>query len=394
MRYLLLLGLFISVFNSNSQTCPPGDIVFLSQNEIDSFSIIYPNCRTISGNVWISGKGIKNLSGLNQIEVIYGGLNIAGTHLNDLGGFNKLKEVWGNIVIASNDFLLNLSGFPPLLDTIKTNLIINFNPSLKSLKGLENIEVVQWRLQIGHPDHEFHLPNLKNLEGLSSIKSINKLILRDLAIESLNGIESIEHIKTLEILGLEKLKDISALKNCKISYRLYLVGALELESLDGLQSVDSLGYSLNLAGLDQIESLSEIKGIELSQTKVVSISYNDQLTDCAVQSICQAIKLADSVRIINNSTGCKSVMEVENQCMTFSSVKNVNSITVYPNPASNLIYTRKNNIPYKIINAQGKTVQNGNVEGQRIPVENLPTGLYILQVRDDQKMYQGKFVKE
>jgi hypothetical protein len=69
-------------------------------------------------------------------------------------------------------------------------------------------------------------------------------------------------------------------------------------------------------------------------------------------------------------------------------------IEVYPNPAKEQIHLHLNSLPYTIIDTKGEVLKNGRVEEQRIPIENLPTGLYILQVRDDQKVHQAMFVKE
>lgn len=394
MRFPLLLGLLFFALISYAQPCPPGDLLLFSQNDIDSFAIKYPDCTTISGDVRIASEGIKNLSGFNQIEVIYGTFNIARTSLKTLGGFQKLKYLSGYVSIAGNDSLENLMGFPPLLDTIRWDFIINNNTNLKSLKGLDNLVSVHRRFQIGWPHHEFDQPYIKNLEGLSSIKDIRILILKNVGLESLDGIESIEHIDHFRMVGLEKLKNISALKNCQIINEISIGGASNLESLDGLQGVQSLSSTLALGGLAQIEDLHPIEGMDLTQAKKVIIASNANLSECAVSSICQAIEQSDSVLIINNGQGCHSVQVVADQCTSNSKDASFNILSLYPNPAKDQIHLPVNNLPYTIINTQGKAIQNGRVEGQRIPIESLPTGIYILQVNDDQKIYQAKFVKE
>ena len=78
----------------------------------------------------------------------------------------------------------------------------------------------------------------------------------------------------------------------------------------------------------------------------------------------------------------------------FPQVNDESHPLIYPNPAQDQIHLPVNNIPYTIINTQGVNAQNGRVEGQRIPIGNLPTGIYLLQVNDEQKLYQAKFVKE
>ncbi len=53
--------------NLFSQPCLPSGITFSTQDQIDNFSINYPNCTEIEGYVLIEGSNITNLDGLEVL---------------------------------------------------------------------------------------------------------------------------------------------------------------------------------------------------------------------------------------------------------------------------------------------------------------------------------------
>ena len=79
------------------QSCLPKDIDFVTQAQIDSFRINYPNCTKIEGDVLISESesgNITNLNSLSDLESIYGLLDIqSNSALENLSGLNSLKSI-------------------------------------------------------------------------------------------------------------------------------------------------------------------------------------------------------------------------------------------------------------------------------------------------------------
>lgn len=74
-----------------------------------------------------------------------------------------------------------------------------------------------------------------------------------------------------------------------------------------------------------------------------------------------------------------------------------NNFTVYPNPTKSIL-TIKNNSNIKItkiniIDASGKIVMEEK-EYNSMNVQNLPAGIYHLQILSDGKTIQKKFIKE
>lgn len=69
-------------------------------------------------------------------------------------------------------------------------------------------------------------------------------------------------------------------------------------------------------------------------------------------------------------------------------------LSIYPNPASTSVYinykTSNINCFYQLIDAQGRTIQNGKfMNGSEISIANVKPGLYFLQLNDNGKILRG-----
>ncbi len=71
-------------------------------------------------------------------------------------------------------------------------------------------------------------------------------------------------------------------------------------------------------------------------------------------------------------------------------------LSAYPNPVQSQIFVSnlEEGASYSITTLDAQTMIEGSVHGKRIPVANLPAGLYLLQVQTDARTRIVKFVKE
>ncbi|WP_313003539.1 reprolysin-like metallopeptidase [Chryseobacterium gleum] len=71
-------------------------------------------------------------------------------------------------------------------------------------------------------------------------------------------------------------------------------------------------------------------------------------------------------------------------------------ISVYPNPADTFIEVKnfKGKGDYKIYSADGRLVQEGKTDGQRINVASLVKGMYVITIKDDKNTYNTKLIKK
>src|SRR5690606_39091677 len=98
--------------------CPPGNVTFSNQAQVDNFLTAYPNCTQINGSVFIdpSSTGpISNLNGLQNIETITGSVIVTenSSTISNLNGLNSLKHIGGDLFI-SDTWITNISGLSDL----------------------------------------------------------------------------------------------------------------------------------------------------------------------------------------------------------------------------------------------------------------------------------------
>ncbi|MCA6069360.1 T9SS type A sorting domain-containing protein [Chryseobacterium sp. RG1] len=74
-----------------------------------------------------------------------------------------------------------------------------------------------------------------------------------------------------------------------------------------------------------------------------------------------------------------------------------NNIQIYPNPAIDFLNVTKvsDKATYKIYNAAGQLVSNGNINGGRINVSALVKGVYVIAIEDKgDDLFKSKFIKK
>ncbi|MEJ5049292.1 reprolysin-like metallopeptidase [Chryseobacterium culicis] len=78
------------------------------------------------------------------------------------------------------------------------------------------------------------------------------------------------------------------------------------------------------------------------------------------------------------------------------SVQPTSGIELYPNPADTFIEVKniKGNADYKIYSADGRLVQEGRLESQKINVASLIKGMYVITIKDDKTTYNTKLIKK
>lgn len=96
-----------------------------------------------------------------------------------------------------------------------------------------------------------------------------------------------------------------------------------------------------------------------------------------------------SVRIINNN-GARNALIVN------ESTKVNSEVSIYPNPADTVVEVKnlKGTGDYKIYSADGRLVQEGKFDGQKINVGSLIKGMYVVAIKDEKNTYNMKLMKK
>ena len=280
LKFLILCGLTLcSTQFMYSQNCPDFDIELLTQNDVDRFSINYPNCTELKKDLCIgkcSGPSlpkaeITNLEGLSQIKKISGSLEIKSiTGLTNLSGLENIERVNHNVWIKYNEDLLSLSGLETL-EFIGCDLELESLP-INSIEGLVGIDTVFGNIEIIVNE------NLTNLDGFANASYLGK------------GLKIVNNQSLLDIEGLSNLKIIEE--------SIRITGCQNLSSLHGLHNIVTIGKQLEIASNDRLENLVGLESLT-SIGSNCSITYNDNLISLTGLA---KLKSTDRLSINNNES--------------------------------------------------------------------------------------------
>jgi hypothetical protein len=79
-----------------------------------------------------------------------------------------------------------------------------------------------------------------------------------------------------------------------------------------------------------------------------------------------------------------------------NNVMDANSIQIYPNPVKNTLFVTKvkDGAKYKIYDSAGRIVKNGVILANKINLDQLISGVYIIDIDNNGETAQKKFIKE
>ncbi|MFZ4521768.1 MAG: T9SS type A sorting domain-containing protein, partial [Bacteroidales bacterium] len=134
----------------------------------------------------------------------------------------------------------------------------------------------------------------------------------------------------------------------------------------------------------------------------LNIDSNQNLTICAVQSICDYLTSPSGiVDIHDNAIGCNNQAEVEAACaiLSVNNINNEEKFSIYPNPASTIITIETTEIYTKsqlsIVNVNGQELITHQIiePKTQVDISNLPSGVYFVRLTNDRNVTMGKFIK-
>jgi len=225
--------------------------------------------------------------------------------------------------------------------------------------------------------------DITNLDSLITLKSIDG----DLEIHTNEALESLS--------GLDSLGSING------NFKVYLNDALT--DFTGLENLSAIDGHLVIAYNPLLNSLTGLDNIEPGSIDDLTISNNDNLSYCKVESICDFLVTSEgNVNIHDNAPGCNSQDEVELACaVSVDEAQLSDKLFIYPNPSSTQITVELPNTPQKnalltIYNMNARQMLTTKITEQKtvVDISGLPKGFYFIKVSDDQTMMVGKLVKK
>lgn len=361
-----------------SATCPPVTLNLRTQNEVNEFFTLFPNCTDFPGDVLIFEENIKNLDSLYRLRSVGGSLGISNCDsLRNIKGLSGLRSVGrisgadyiGQFTIIDNHLLTSLDGLDSLT-FIAREININRNDSLKDIDGMSQV-------QLGTNHNAFYLydnPVLavcnilsicnflsaggtvgagNNATGCASmyqiLKACDPSLLcppGDIYLQSQQELEDFAQNfpNCTDIAGqlyidsdkgsVLSLAPLKRVKSVRGGLDIYITFITDLHGLDSLQTVrgglqlvanyrlKSLTGLSSLTNVDYIslannDSLSTMAGIgpaNPDSLTYISLLGNPLLSACAEPVVCAHLNRGGGYFISNNAPGCNSSFQIQKAC--------------------------------------------------------------------------------
>ena len=292
--------------------CPPGDYSASTQGRVDSFLLIYPNCKQISGNLnFADNSSITNLNGFINIEKVTSQLNIVrNAALTNLDGLQNINSVGGNLWIQDNALVSKINNFNKLNSCGLLN--IADNKELVEISGFNALS-------------QFPFTGIQNNPKLTLINIVNP-------INQINGILNINNNRSLKsiaafgnvpkingsliITNNDSLQNLNAFSQLTSVTELSIQNNATLTNLDALTKLNTLNGSVQIAGNAKLVSIFGLSNIPSSHIKNTGlfIQFNPLLSICDLPNICEYLQGSGPRTITGNAPGCESEQAVKNAC--------------------------------------------------------------------------------
>ncbi len=273
--------LFLLPFQIMAQGCLPEGIAFTTQEEIDQFPQMHPNCTEIEGMVTINGDNIKNLDSLYAIISIDNSLHIFSCdsltsllgisalqflkeltienngNLAEITGFNNLSTL-NNMSIFDNENMLKIDGFINL-DSINGDFIIRNCANMVEFNAFDQLQFIGGDLEFIFNRDLTYCPEFKVLAHIEG----NFSFIRNNEIPNFMGFDSLSIIGgSIIIDNNANLMSLSGLHNLTtIGNDLSIKYDTALHSLNGLTMLESIGGDVDIWHNDKLTSLEGINNL-------------------------------------------------------------------------------------------------------------------------------------
>jgi len=302
----VIVGVCLALISLSVVGQCPDSLVFNSQAEIDNFAINFPDCTTIFADLLISGSDINDLTPLQVINSI---------------------SVTNSLIIDDNPILESLDGLENIISLRTTDnsfilLEISNNPLLTSTSALSNMIADQEFIDggggavVGIDLIIQNNPNLLSFDGLENIETtLFTLEINDNdSITDLTGFLGITTIDDLFVANNTSLSSLTGLDNLELASGIILINNDALLSLNFFNEV--IACSLTITDneiLQNLDGLAENTG-DFCGGGFLTITNNPNLSNCSIPFICNTIPGAEGIVIENNAIGCNSEEEVVANC--------------------------------------------------------------------------------
>jgi hypothetical protein len=364
------------------------------------------NLEYIGGEYfWIETCGdLTDISSLSNLQTIAGDIHIFETSLTSLDGLDNIDPgSIGNLSIYKNGNLetCNVAAICEYLVSPNGKVIIYGNaegcndPSVIAQSCGNTMSCLPYgdyyfdtqqkidSFQSNYPGCSNLSGNvtimnyyIDNLAGLLPIKSVSGdlIIFKTADLTSLNGLDSLASVGNTFYLGGYDL------------WPYYQKGNFNLTDISALMNLQHIGYELYIKYNPKLSNLNGLDSVKFNGDNYIEIASNENLSFCSVKSLCDCLTGNCYTDIYWNSTGCNSVEEVEQACLVSAEEMVFDEAGFFPNPASTYIILNATPTTWICIsNLNGQMITSSEPGEKYINLEDTSNGLYIVTILDGNK---------
>ena len=270
-------------------------------------------------------QALVTLVGLEQLEI---GNNLMINDNPELVGLDGLQGVQGelnNLTIYRNAKLTNIDALAGI--TAGWSIVIVENPQLINIDGLRNLSSDKRPLHVSIDKNT----SLDNLDGLASVSEVTWLGLHsNTGLTSIEGLANLHKAESITISdsGLTSLRGLENLQSVEGWLEIvYNDNLVEIQGLNLLTSTGRLLIAANdvlqeITGFTHMTStgqlripfnraLTNISGLgSLDQVLSAEVSRNPFLANCAPLRLLFTRMPSSAVKVEQNAEGCNSLSEI------------------------------------------------------------------------------------
>ncbi len=364
----------------------------------------FENLESIGDYLWIeTNDNLSNISSLSNLKSIGGTLYISGTSLTSLDGLDNVAPSSISSMIIYGNGSLSVCGVESICDYLTSpNGVVQIYNNAEGCNSPPEIAHTCGNTMpcLPYGDYFFSTqqmidnfqtdyPNCSSLSG--------DVLIMNYYIDSLNGLIPIVSISG--DLAIFKTSDLSSLDGLdsltSVGGNLYIGGYdfwpyyaepnSHLEDISALMRLKHIGMDLLVKYNPELPSLIGLDSIIFEGNNDIEIGENDILSICNVVSLCDCLSNNCNAEIYSNAAGCNSKEEVEDACLVSVPDFNTKSdFIVYPNPATKsisiLIDSKTTLNKVVIYNQIGQEVLNTTEKTDKIDVSKIGQGIFIIEL--------------
>ena len=356
----------------------------------------FDNLKYVNHNLTISGNSnLLSLEGIESLEEVGGNLNIREYNIEDLHGLDGLKTIGWQLIIEYCSNLINLNGLDSL-QTINNKIYLKFNTALQNVEALSNLNLVNGEIRLEDNWWLLSLSGFDNIdpESITELRIYNNVHLSWCNTDNIcyfvenylsqcyidgnaDDCETTMHLAAAcdtngclpeginfytqsaidnfhlnypgcnEIYGNvriagDQITNLNALNYIyKIHGNLEIWDAGQLTTLDGLENLVFVGGTLDIWTNDQLIDIAALENLAIGSLNGLIIENNQNLSNCAIASVCNFLSTTTYALITGNGNGCANVFQVLTACdnyypcypngVTFNNQKQIDDFPInYP----------------------------------------------------------------